>query len=131
PQTGDKIFVDYSGYLADGTLFDSSNEKVAEENFSLNLAKKNANAYQPLPYTIGGNQNMIKGFSAGINHLNYGDKALIFIPAALGYGSRAMGPIAANADLVFEIQRIRRSEERRVGTGWTAQRGSSSRRARE
>src|SRR5690554_830781 len=107
PQTGDKIFVDYSGYLADGTLFDSSNEKVAEENFSLNLAKKNANAYQPLPYTIGGNQNMIKGFSAGINHLNYGDKALIFIPAALGYGSRAMGPIPANADLVFEIQLIR------------------------
>lgn len=106
PQTGDKIFVDYSGYLTDGTLFDSSNEKVAEENFSLNLAKKNANAYQPLPYTIGGNQNMIKGFSAGINHLNYGDKALIFIPAALGYGSRAMGPIPANADLVFEIQLI-------------------------
>lgn len=107
PQKGDEIVIDYSGFLEDGTLFDSSIEQVAEENFSLNTAKQKAGAYQPLPYTIGGYQNMIKGFDAAVNYLDYGDKALIFIPAELGYGKRAMGPIPANANLVFEMQLIK------------------------
>ena len=107
PQNGDEIVIDYSGFLEDGTFFDSSIEQVAEANFSLNAAKQKAGAYQPLPYTIGGYQNMIKGFAIGVNHLNYGDKALVFIPAELGYGARATGTIPANSNLVFEIQLIK------------------------
>ena len=106
PQNGDSFFVDYSGFLTNGTLFDSSIEKVAEENFALHPGKKNANGYQPMPYTISDNQRMILGFDIAINHLNYGDRALVFIPSELGYGNRAMGPIPANSDLVFEIHII-------------------------
>ncbi len=106
PVNGAQLLIDYSAYLEDGTLFDSSIAQVAEENFAFNPVKKQGGGYQPLPYTIGGNQNMIKGFGIGIEELNYGDKALVFIPAKLGYGKRAVGPIPANADLIFEIKII-------------------------
>lgn len=108
PTNGAQLLIDYSAYLENGTLFDSSIAQIAEENFALNLAKKQSGGYQPLTYIAGGKQNMIKGFSIGIEELNYGDKALLFIPAKLGYGKKAVGSIPANSDLIFEIQIIKK-----------------------
>jgi hypothetical protein len=45
---------------------------------------------------------MIPGFR-GLSLVNYGDKAIIFLPASLGYGERG-GVIPPNANLIFEIE---------------------------
>src|SRR5690554_7620528 len=47
----------------------------------------------------------IKGMIEGLLQLEKGDKAYIFIPSELGYGDRALGPIPANSDLVFYVDR--------------------------
>ena len=47
---------------------------------------------------------VIPGFSEGVQLLGRGGVVRICIPAALGYGAQASGPIPANADLVFQIE---------------------------
>ena len=103
PIDGENVSFDYAGYLADGTLFDTGIETLAEKHGILNPQRKNANAYQPLNYTFGEKGNFIQGMTEGLLQLNKGDKAYIFIPYQLGYGERAMGPIPANSNLVFYV----------------------------
>ncbi len=103
PTEGENIRFDYAGYLADGTLFDTGIEALAEKHGILNPQRKGANAYQPLDYTFGNKGGFIEGMTEGLLQLNKGDKAYIFIPSNLGYGERAMGPIPANSNLVFYV----------------------------
>jgi len=103
PKEGENVSFDYAGYLADGTLFDTGIETLAEKHGILNPQRKNTNAYQPLNYTFGEKGNFIQGMTEGLLQLNKGDKAYIFIPYQLGYGERAMGPIPANSNLVFYV----------------------------
>ena len=104
PAVGTEVFVHYSGYLEDGTLFDSSNEDTnrAYGKFDANRAAQNG--YQPLPATVG-NYRFVPGFSEGLDQLSVGDKATFYIPAALGYGTRgAGGVIPPNANIIFEVE---------------------------
>lgn len=103
PKEGEEIAFDYAGYLANGTLFDTGIENLAIKHGILNAQRKAANAYQPLNYTFGNKGGFIEGMTEGLLQLKKGDKAYIFIPSALGYGERAMGPIPANSDLVFYV----------------------------
>ena len=103
PNQGEQIAFDYAGYLADGTLFDTGIEALAEKHGILNPQRKAANAYSPLNYTFGERGGFIEGMTEGLLQLKKGDKAYIFIPSALGYGERAMGPIPANSNLVFYV----------------------------
>ena len=86
PQKGDAVKVHYTGKLLNDTVFDSS-------------VKRN----QPFEFKLGKGQ-VIKGWDEGIALLHVGDKATLRIPAELAYGSRAMGPIAANSTLIFEVE---------------------------
>jgi len=104
PVEGTEIFIDYAGYLPDGSLFDSGIEEIATKFNKFDARRKAANAYAPIPFTYGNKTGMIPGFIEGIENLNYGDKALVFIPSNLGYGDRAVGNvIPANSDLIFEM----------------------------
>lgn len=104
PATGEQVQVDYAGYLTDGNLFDSGIEAIATKFNKLDVRRKAANAYKPIPFTYGDKQGLIPGFIAGIESLNYGDKALVFIPSNLAYGERGAGnAIPPNSDLVFEL----------------------------
>ena len=78
----------YSGYLVDGTKFDSSIDRGTPIDFVL------------------GEGRVIKGWDEGISLLNIGAKASLIIPPDLGYGSRAMGPIPANSILIFEVELV-------------------------
>ena len=49
---------------------------------------------------------VIPGFSEGLQMMKRGGIARFCIPAALGYGAQASGPIPANSDLVFQVELI-------------------------
>jgi len=83
------VFVHYSGYLADGTKFDSSHDKG-----------------QPFSFTLGAGR-VIQGWDQGIVGMKIGGKRTLIIPPNLGYGERgAGGVIPPNATLMFEVELI-------------------------
>lgn len=105
PLEGSQVGIHYAGYLENGTLFDSSMEEVAKQYGKHDPARAAANAYVPIPFTIGTKGGMIPGFIEGIEQMNVGDKAVIFIPSHLGYGERgAGGVIPPNANIIFELE---------------------------
>lgn len=104
PKKGDKINLAYAGYFEDGRLFDTSLEEVAIKYNMVDAQRKAANQYIPLPFEYGQKTGMIPGFIEGIEQLNIGDKAYIFIPSHLGYGEKGAGNvIPPNTDLIFEL----------------------------
>ena len=83
PAASDVVLVNYIGYLAStGAVFDQGMRS-------------------PLPVN-----GVIPGFSQGLQMLGRSGIARFCIPAALGYGARATGPIPANADLVFQVELV-------------------------
>lgn len=98
------VFVAYAGYFEDGGLFDSNNPEVAKTYGIYNPQRDAGGGYKPFPYKLSNRTGLIKGFLEGIEQLNFGDKAVIFIPSHLAYGERGYGMIPPNANLVFEIQ---------------------------
>lgn len=105
PNQGTPIYINYSGYLENGDLFDSSIEEVAKSYDKFDAARAAANAYTPIPFTAGKRDGMIPGFIEGIEQLSIGDKAVLFIPSHLGYGERGAGRvIPPNANIIFEIE---------------------------
>ena len=87
-EDGMTVSVHYSGYLEDGTMFDSSVERG-----------------QPISFPLGQGR-VIRGWDEGIGLLKVGEKAQLIIPAELGYGSRAQGPIPANSTLIFDVELV-------------------------
>ena len=89
PKNGDKVTVHYSGWLTDGTLFDSSRKRG-----------------QPFAFTPGQGR-VIKGWEEAALLMPQGAKYKFTIPPDLGYGARgAGGTIPPNATLVFEIEML-------------------------
>ncbi|MCS6969089.1 MAG: FKBP-type peptidyl-prolyl cis-trans isomerase [Cytophagales bacterium] len=87
PANGKNVRVHYTGYLEDGTKFDSSVDRN-----------------QPFSFTLGTGQ-VIKGWDEGIAKLKVGTKAILLIPPDLGYGPYgAGGVIPPNATLFFEVE---------------------------
>lgn len=83
---GKEITVHYSGFLQDGTLFDSS------------LDRK-----QPLTITLGVGQ-VIRGWDEGLVGMQEGGRRKLTIAPEMAYGARgAGGVIPPNATLVFEV----------------------------
>lgn len=101
PADGSVYSVYYAGYLEDGTLFDAS---LAEVNAEYGITNPPSNN-QPFPFTAGKKDGLIKGFIEGLEQMSLGDRAIVFIPSALGYGARGAGNvIPPNSDLIFEIK---------------------------
>ena len=86
-KSGDVITVHYTGWLENGTEFDSSLSPGRE----------------PLVITLGIGQ-VIKGWDEGIPGMKVGGKRRLTIPPHLGYGNRAVGSIPANSTLIFDVE---------------------------
>ncbi len=80
------VTVNYTGWLEDGTKFDSS----------LNPGRS------PFRFTVGASQ-VIKGWDEGIQGMKVGGKRKLTIPPSMGYGNRDMGVIPPNSTLIFEV----------------------------
>jgi peptidylprolyl isomerase len=83
PSANTTVKVHYHGMLLDGTVFDSSVERDEPISFSLNQ--------------------VIKGWTEGVQLMVVGDKFKFFIPSELGYGNRATGKITSGSLLIFEV----------------------------
>jgi peptidylprolyl isomerase len=111
PANGTQVYIHYSGFLENGTLFDSSVEEVAKTFGKFDLSRAEAKGYQPIPFTAGSKSGLIPGFIEGIEQLSFGDKAVIFIPSHLAYGAAGAGNvIPPNANIVFEIQLLEKPQ---------------------
>jgi len=86
---GDQVSVHYTGWLADGTKFDSSHDRG-----------------KPISFVLGARK-VIRGWDEGVAGMKIGEKRQLRIPSALGYGSRgAGGVIPPDADLVFDVELV-------------------------
>ncbi len=101
----------YAVYFVDGTLLDTSMLGVAEANDMVNIARKDANAYQPIKCDVRPDGQMIAGFKEGLQLLNVGDKATLFLPYTLAYGAEGTGPIPPQSDLIFNVEIVELVQE--------------------
>lgn len=86
-EVGQNVIVHYTGWLTDGTQFDSSKDRNDPFQFPL------------------GKRNVIAGWDEGVQGMKIGGVRKLTIPPQLGYGARgAGGVIPPNATLVFEVE---------------------------
>lgn len=87
PKGGDTVTVHYTGWLTDGTKFDSSVDRD-----------------EPFSFVLGTGQ-VIQGWDQGVASMCVGDKARLTIPPEMAYGQQGYpGAIPPNATLVFEVE---------------------------
>lgn len=87
PQRGDIVNVHYTGWLTDGTKFDSSVDRN-----------------EPFSFALGAGQ-VIQGWDQGVATMQVGDKVRLTIPSDLAYGDGGYpGAIPPKATLIFEVE---------------------------
>jgi FKBP-type peptidyl-prolyl cis-trans isomerase FkpA len=85
PKATDTVTVNYKGTLMDGSTFDSSYDRGQPATFVLNQ--------------------VIPGWTEGVQLMKVGSKYKFYIPAALGYGDKGAGnTIGPNSPLIFEVE---------------------------
>jgi len=90
PKSGETVTVHYTGWLTDGTKFDSSVDRD-----------------DPFTFVLGTGQ-VIRGWDEGVAAMRVGDKVRLTIPPEMAYGESGYpGAIPVNATLIFEVELLK------------------------
>lgn len=84
--SGKTLYVNYKGWLTNGTVFD-----------------QNLDSSKPFNFTLGAGT-VIKGWDQGLSGMKIGGERLVIIPPEFGYGASGQGTIPPNAVLVFYVK---------------------------
>ena len=84
PEATDTVTTHYEGRLIDGTVFDSSYQRGEPASFALNQ--------------------VIPGWTEGLQLMSPGAKYRLYVPADLAYGDRGAGSIPPNSTLIFDVE---------------------------
>ncbi|MFG1490582.1 FKBP-type peptidyl-prolyl cis-trans isomerase [Oceanospirillum sp. HFRX-1_2] len=87
PKATDRVKVHYHGTLLNGTVFDSSVDRGQPIDFGLNQ--------------------VIPGWTEGVQLMVEGEKTRFYIPSQLAYGNRSVGRIPAGSVLIFDVELIK------------------------
>jgi peptidylprolyl isomerase len=89
PQKGQNLTVQYTGWLSNGCMFDTSRQS----------------GRGPFSFVIGATPpSVIAGWEEGLLTMRVGGKRRLVIPPQLGYGSTGQGSIPPNAPLIFDVE---------------------------
>jgi len=89
PRPGNTVTVHYTGFLPDGSRFDSSRDRGKPFKFKLDA------------------EQVIPGLDAGVSQLSIGERAKMVIPSNMAYGAKGFpGLIPPNSELRFDIELI-------------------------
>lgn len=86
PSAKTKVLAHYHGTLIDGTVFDSSVERGQPLEFGLNQ--------------------VIRGWTEGLQLMVVGEKMRLFVPSKLAYGNRPAGAIPGGSVLIFDVELV-------------------------
>ena len=84
PTATTKVKVHYHGTFINGSVFDSSVDRGEPIEFGLNQ--------------------VIRGWTEGVQLMVVGEKTRFFVPSDLAYGSRGSGPIPPHSTLIFDVE---------------------------
>ncbi len=87
PKPSSIVFVNYTGKLIDGKVFDTTEGQMLPACFVV--------------------RDLIMGWQIALTRMHEGDKYEICIPAQWGYGSHAMDDIPAHSTLIFELELVK------------------------
>ncbi|MBP6866049.1 MAG: FKBP-type peptidyl-prolyl cis-trans isomerase [Candidatus Pacebacteria bacterium] len=91
-KAGDKVSMNYTGRLVDGTVFDSN----VDPKF---------NHVEPFTFNLGAGE-VIKGWDTAIVGMKAGEKRTLEIEPAAAYGDQPVGPIPPNSTLIFDVELV-------------------------
>jgi peptidylprolyl isomerase/FKBP-type peptidyl-prolyl cis-trans isomerase FklB len=84
PRASDEVKVNYEGKLISGQVFDSSFQRGVPADFTLD--------------------EVIPGWTEGLERMRPGDEWMLYVPPQLGYGEEDKGPIPGGSVLIFRVQ---------------------------
>ncbi|WP_342118095.1 FKBP-type peptidyl-prolyl cis-trans isomerase [Pseudoduganella sp. OTU4001] len=89
---GAEVVVNYAGWIYDPN---AAQQRGAQFDSSVGRS--------PFTFELGAGQ-VIPGWDQGVKGMKVGGKRTLIVPAALGYGSRGIGPIPPNSNLIFDVE---------------------------
>lgn len=92
-KAGQTVTMYYIGKFMDGKKFDGN----VDDNFNLIQGR------EPFSFPLGAGR-VIKGWDEGVQLLNQGCRATLYLPSSIAYGPNNVGPIPPNSVLIFDVE---------------------------
>jgi len=104
PKLGTQVKINYTLFFTEGSMIATSLIERAEKFGKYDQRTESMGGYNPFSMVYSEEATLVPGFKEAMLNMNYGDKAMLFIPAHLGYGSQGNRGIPPNTDLIFEME---------------------------